>query len=510
MTQAPPPQLPGLTTVSLLGSGGFADVYRARHEILGRWVAVKTFRVSLDDPAAAQQFRAECQAVIRLQDELNVLKVFDANVLDDGRPYLLSELCDSSLQRLVAQRGGRLPADEVTEIGRQIATALVAAHFAGVLHGDVTPQNILLRSSGAPVLADFGLAVLRDYRGNTAAGFNPVHAAPETVRYDGAVDERTDVYGLGSTLYTAVTGQPPFPLRAGEQEFERGRRILSELPSPPAGAPAPLSALLLAMLAKDPRDRPAMAEVASSLATGASPAPRSVPAQARPVPTPPRYGPPPGAPPLVPAPPAPASQAAPLPVAFAPPAGVEPAPAGPVYSAPAGAAQDATRSRASTPDPATPVIDGGDRTRWRADSPNNPVRDAGPLANPSRRWWLRPPLLVGAASMAVAAGGLVAWLTLDESDQTPAAASTSKIQLAPPEDSGTSVTLRWTGPPSTDYAVLVEGDGREPQLVGRSTTLTVPVQPGVGYCFRVQGSTRGAVSESNVHAIRGATCRFSQ
>ena len=97
-----------------------------------------------------------------------------------------------------------------------VGRALLHAHDAGVRHGDLTPEGVLLRDGAVPVLAGFELAVLCDYR--DAGEPTPAHAAPETVRADGAVDERTDVYGLGSILSTALAGAAPFPTRRGEQE----------------------------------------------------------------------------------------------------------------------------------------------------------------------------------------------------------------------------------------------------------------------------------------------------
>ena len=258
------PSLPGLIDVSLIGAGGFADVYRARQAHLGRWVAFKVFRVPLRDSAVANQFRAECQAVSRLDDQLNVIRVYDAGLLPDGRPYLLTELCDSSLQQLVVRRGGALPQPEAAELGYRVAIALLAAHSAQVIHGDVTPHNVLIRPSGVPVLADFGLAVLRDHRGNVASGFNPAYAAPETLSFEGRIDERTDVYGLGATVYAMLTGRAPFAMRWGESDAERNRRVLAEPVAWPPGVPVDdgLHALVSGMLAKQPAERPALAFVA--------------------------------------------------------------------------------------------------------------------------------------------------------------------------------------------------------------------------------------------------------
>ncbi|OLT14069.1 hypothetical protein BJF78_19870 [Pseudonocardia sp. CNS-139] len=204
----------------------------------------------------------------RLDDNLHVIRVYDAGVLADGRPYLVTELCDSSLQQLVVRRGGALLEPESAELGYRVASALLGAHSAQVIHGDVTPQNVLIRSSGAPVLADFGLAVLRDHRGNTATGFNPAYAAPETLLPEGRIDERTDVYGLGATLYAMVTGRAPFGTRWGESEAERIRRVLDEPVSWPPGVAVSdrFHALVSAMLAKDPAERPALGAAADELA----------------------------------------------------------------------------------------------------------------------------------------------------------------------------------------------------------------------------------------------------
>jgi eukaryotic-like serine/threonine-protein kinase len=126
---------------------------------------------------------------------------------------------------------------------------------------------VLLRDGAVPVLAGFELAVLCDYR--DAGEPTPAHAAPETVRADGAVDERTDVYGLGSILFTALAGTAPFPTRRGEQEQDRLARILLDEP-PPAPGPPWLANLVRAMLAKDPAARPTLHRVVDVLAADAA------------------------------------------------------------------------------------------------------------------------------------------------------------------------------------------------------------------------------------------------
>jgi hypothetical protein len=483
------PDLPGLTDLHPLGRGGFADVYRGRQAHLDRFVAAKVFRVTLAERAAAEQFRAECQAVGRLDGHPNLIKVYSADVLPDGRPYLVTEACDTSLAALLTQRGPR-PAHEVVDLGLTLARALLFAHFAGVLHGDVTPQNVLLRATGAPVLADFGLAVLRDYQGNVASGFTLTHAAPETLRYDGAIDERTDVYGLASTLYTALTGAPPIAPRPGEQDPDHINRILTEAP-PRAAGPAWLADLLAAMLAKDPAARPSLVGVADTL-------------EGRGAAAPPAYAPPPG-------------EAAP-PAYMPPPGGAVPPPsdASPRY-APPPAGED-TRLRAGQVGPTYAPPSGQDDTRLRAGT-TPPAQTQGR----SRPRWLVP---AAAALVAVVAigGGLFAFLGTGGEDTTPPPTSSSappgqvaadaRIELARPVDNGDTVELTWTteDPGPLDYAVLIGQPGAAPavELVGRVTSYAVPVESGTQYCFQVQGSNQaGSVSESNVQPVRDAVCRFT-
>jgi serine/threonine protein kinase len=192
--------------------------------------------------------------------------VHGADVLPDARPYLVTELCGGSLADRIAARG-RLDPHEVTAVGLVVGRALLHAHDAGVRHGDLTPEGVLLRDGAVPVLAGFELAVLCDYR--DAGEPTPAHAAPETVRADGAVDERTDVYGLGSILLTALAGTAPFPTRRGEQEQDRLARILLDEP-PTAPGPAWLADLVRAMLAKEPAARPTLHQVVDVLAADAA------------------------------------------------------------------------------------------------------------------------------------------------------------------------------------------------------------------------------------------------
>ena len=240
-------------------------MYRARQHHPDRWVAISVFDVRLTERAAVEQFRAEARAIGKLAHP-GILPVHGADVLPDARPYLVTELCEGSLADRIAARG-RLDPHEVTAVGLVVGRALLHAHDAGVRHGDLTPEGVLLRDGAVPVLAGFELAVLCDYR--DAGEPTPAHAAPETVRADGAVDERTDVYGLGSILFTALAGTAPFPTRRGEQEQDRLARILLDEP-PAAPGPPWLADLVRAMLAKEPAARPTLHRVVDVLAADAA------------------------------------------------------------------------------------------------------------------------------------------------------------------------------------------------------------------------------------------------
>jgi serine/threonine protein kinase len=256
-----PPQLPGFRQLAPLRRGRHADVFRARQQHPDRWVAVTVFDVRLVERGAAEQFRTEGRAIAKLAHP-GIVAVHTAEVLPDARPYLVTELCEGSLADRIAARG-RLDPHEVAATGLVVGRALLHAHDAGVRHGDLTPECVLMRDGAMPVLADVDPAVLRDYR--DVGEPTPTHAAPETVRADGAVDERTDVYGLGAILYTALAGRSPVPARRGEQERDRLARILLDEPPAPPG-PSWLVDLVLAMLAKDPAARPTLPHVVDLLA----------------------------------------------------------------------------------------------------------------------------------------------------------------------------------------------------------------------------------------------------
>jgi len=141
----------------VLGRGGFATVYAGVQDSLERPVAVKVDSRPLDDPRNERRFMREVQAASRISGHPHVVSLVDTGKLPDLRPYLVMELCaGGSLYDLVSR--GPTPASDAVALVEAAASALGAAHTAGVMHRDVKPANILLDSYGSPRLSDFGIA----------------------------------------------------------------------------------------------------------------------------------------------------------------------------------------------------------------------------------------------------------------------------------------------------------------------------------------------------------------
>ena len=234
-----------------IGDGPVATVYSGHRA--GVRVALKVFPKRLDKRTLAA-FNKEQAKLSAMRNVTSILPVDGVDELDTGEPAVRMELCTQSLAAAV-DRVGPLPPADVAVLGRSVAEALAAAHRAGVVHGGMSPHNILFRGTGEPVLADFGVTLRH------AFARDPLYAIeflpPETLR-TGVVNESTDLYGLGAVLHYALSGRSPHPGRLGEQPGERVLRILGE-PVPAINAPdVPLamSTLVARLLATDPARRP--------------------------------------------------------------------------------------------------------------------------------------------------------------------------------------------------------------------------------------------------------------
>ncbi|MFO0573109.1 MAG: HEAT repeat domain-containing protein [Polyangia bacterium] len=252
----------------ILGEGGMGIVYAAEHLTLGSRTACKVLRREvMDNPDAVARFLQEARLISRVRHR-NLIDIFDAGELPDGRLYYIMEyLKGQPLQDRIAA-GPRLTFAEIVHLLRQIGAGLQAAHGAGIVHRDLKPANIfLVAQPGAPPLVkvvDFGVAKVLNMSGpqakltrtGTLVG-TPHYMAPEQIN-GRSVDARADVYALGVILYELCTGQVPFPGdMLGDVVIGHIQKPVP-LPAPaqlPSGAPSGLVDVLLKALAKSPDDR---------------------------------------------------------------------------------------------------------------------------------------------------------------------------------------------------------------------------------------------------------------
>ncbi|MEU4367114.1 serine/threonine-protein kinase [Micromonospora chersina] len=248
----------------LLGSGGMGEVWRGRDLRLDRPVAIKVLTAAgVREPMAAERFDREARTAARLTHP-HIVGVYDFGTEDD-HSYLVMELVEGrTVGDLVA--AGPLPVVQALSIAVQTCEGIAAAHAAGVVHRDIKPGNLIVTPAGTVKICDFGIARLPRLAGqNTLTGpatklGTSSYMSPEQA-LGGPVDPRTDLYGLGCTLYAMLTGAPPFagdPLSVLHQHVNE--------PPPPLrdrrpDVPVELDALVSELLAKDPADRPTDAGV---------------------------------------------------------------------------------------------------------------------------------------------------------------------------------------------------------------------------------------------------------
>ncbi|MFB4290956.1 serine/threonine-protein kinase [Nonomuraea sp. ATR24] len=245
-----------------LGGGGMGLVWRAWDTALHRDVALKEVRppdpaMDEHDPALARELRARVLREARALARLNHPHVATIHhIVDEGTdtyPWLVMELVTGgSLQDRLAH--GPMPPAEVARLGREVLSALRAAHAVGIQHRDVKPANVLLRSDGRSVLTDFGIAAVREAPSLTATGSfigSPEYMAPERINgHEG--DPASDLWSLGMMLYVAVEGR--HPLRRATTLATLAAVLNQEVPPPErAGALGPA---LMALLNRDPSARP--------------------------------------------------------------------------------------------------------------------------------------------------------------------------------------------------------------------------------------------------------------
>ena len=250
-----------------LGAGGMGEVWIAKHLRTGRKYALKLLpQDARMQPDAIRRFEREALAASALGHP-NIVAVHDFN-LDSGVHYMIMDLLEGETLEARLTRVGSVPWEDAKRIGLELASALTAAHAAGLLHRDLKPANVLLaRSSDGTeraVLLDFGLvkplddvAISKITVAGAAMG-TPMYMSPEQARGE-ALDARSDLYALGAVLFEMLTGAPPFFDRTLAGVYAR---LLNELPPAASSVssqrcPPAFDALLASALAKNPEGRPA-------------------------------------------------------------------------------------------------------------------------------------------------------------------------------------------------------------------------------------------------------------
>ncbi len=294
-----------------IGAGGMAAVYRVRNLAFGEIRAMKVVAAKLcDDEGFLKRFRTEAVVTRRLQHP-NAVHVDDLDVTEDGRPFIVMEHVQGRNLREVIREEGAFDVARAAAIGRQVASALGAAHALGITHRDIKPDNILLTvgpdGQALAKVLDFGIAKVREGSFDVGPGYTPtetgmVVGTPQYVSPEQAMgkrgdqlDGRSDLYSLGVTLYEMITGRLPF------ESTTPMEMILHHVQTPPPppqkvrpdlALPPAVGALLMRALQKDPGRRfrtaeemEAALEALTTLpATALSPRPAAAPA--RPTPRP--------------------------------------------------------------------------------------------------------------------------------------------------------------------------------------------------------------------------------
>lgn len=256
---------------SRIAIGGMGEVWRARDEVLGRIVAIKILKEEYaGDPSFLERFRAEARHTALLNHN-GIANVFDYGEAE-GSAYLVMELVPGEPLSAILERERVLSPDRTLSIIAQTARALAVAHGQGLVHRDVKPGNLLITPDHRVKVTDFGIARLADQVPLTQTGQvmgTAQYLAPEQATGQQATGS-SDIYSLGVIGYECLTGHRPF---SGESQIAIALAQVNDAPPPlPEHLPAPVRALLMSMLSKDPRNRPAnaikLAEAAEAIRRG--------------------------------------------------------------------------------------------------------------------------------------------------------------------------------------------------------------------------------------------------
>ena len=241
---------------SRVAIGGMGEVWQATDLVIGRTVAIKILKDEyLGDPGFLERFRAEARHAALVNHE-GIANVFDYGE-EDGSAFLVMELVPGEALSTILERERVLSSDRVLDIVAQTASALHAAHSAGLVHRDIKPGNLLITPEGRVKITDFGIARIADQVPLTATGQvmgTVQYLSPEQASGHPA-SPTTDIYSLGIVAYEALAGRRPF---TGESQVAIAMAQINEAPPElPATIAEPVRNLVYSCIAKNPADRPA-------------------------------------------------------------------------------------------------------------------------------------------------------------------------------------------------------------------------------------------------------------
>lgn len=241
--------------LSRIAIGGMGEVWEATDHVIGRTVAIKILKDEyMGDPGFLERFRAEARHAALVNHE-GIASVFDYGE-ENGSAFLVMELVPGEALSTIIERDGALSADKTLDIVAQTASALQAAHAAGLVHRDIKPGNLLITPDGRVKITDFGIARIADQVPLTATGQvmgTVQYLSPEQASGHPA-SPATDTYSLGIVAYECLAGKRPF---TGESQVAIAMAQINEQPPPlPPTVPIPVQNLVMAMIAKKPADRP--------------------------------------------------------------------------------------------------------------------------------------------------------------------------------------------------------------------------------------------------------------
>ncbi len=251
---------------SRIAIGGMGEVWEATDHVIGRTVAIKILKDEyMGDPGFLERFRAEARHAALVNHE-GIASVFDYGE-ENGSAFLVMELVPGEALSTILEREGALSSDKTLDIVAQTASALQAAHAAGLVHRDIKPGNLLITPDGRVKITDFGIARIADQVPLTATGQvmgTVQYLSPEQASGH-AASPATDIYSLGIVAYECLAGKRPF---TGESQVAIAMAQINDAPPPlPNTVSEPVQNFVMSMIAKKPEDRPATASAVARAAT---------------------------------------------------------------------------------------------------------------------------------------------------------------------------------------------------------------------------------------------------